>query len=64
MNSQAISKGSILGLAMVSVSSGITQIVRNDLIGGVILLIFGFGFIIWREYLKIKYSKATKRKKK
>lgn len=45
---------------MVCVSAGITQIVRNDtngLISGIVLLIFGFGFIMWREWLKIKYQK-------
>lgn len=61
---QTVSKGSMLGLAMVCVSSGVTQIVRNDLAGGIILLLFGFGFVMWREYLKVKYYKRANRKKK
>lgn len=64
MDVQTVSKGSVLGLAMVCISAGITQIVRNDtngLIGGIILLAAGFGFIMWREYLKIKYYKKKKK---
>ena len=57
--SEVMSKGSILGLAMVCVSSGITEIVRNELVGGIILLVFGYGFIMWREYLKLRYKKRA-----
>jgi hypothetical protein len=62
-NTEIVSKGSLIGLAMVCISAGITQIVNDKLLGGIILLIAGFGFVMWREYLKAKYNKIRETKK-
>lgn len=59
-NVEVMNKGSLIGLAMVTVSSGITQIVIGKLTEGIILLIIGFGFIMWREYLKVKYAQRRR----
>ena len=61
MDVQTLSKSSVLGLAIICISAGVNQIIRPEgLISGIILLIFGFGFIAFRDYLKAKYSKKKR----
>lgn len=65
MVNEVVSKGSLIGLAMVAVSAGINQLVNEKILSGVILVLVGFGFVIWREYLKLKYlQKKTDKKNK
>ena len=60
MDAETLQKGGLIGLAIVTVSTGSNLIVQGNLLGGTILLLVGFSFIFWREWLKVKYAKKRK----
>ncbi len=57
MEINSLQKGGLIGLAIVTVSTGSNLIVQGNVLGGSILLFVGFAFIFWREWLKLKYDK-------
>ena len=57
MNADALQKGGLIGLAIVTVSTGSNLIVAGNFSGGAFLVTMGFAFIFWREWLKVKRLK-------
>jgi len=45
-------KATIMGLAILALSSGINLIIKDNLITGLILVAIGIGLLILREHLK------------
>ena len=59
MDVDSLQRGGLIGLAMVTVSTGSNLIVQGKLAGGALLVIIGFGFIFWREWLKYSKKKSA-----
>ena len=64
MNQEALQKGGLIGLAIVTVSTGSNLIVSGNFSGGAFLVLIGFAFIFWREWLKLKAIKRSTNFKK
>ncbi|GEM_PF-6140340 len=63
MNNEIVQKGSLMSLAMLAVASGISLVTQGNMPGGTLLVVVGFGFVMWREYLKMHYQNMPRKKR-
>ena len=63
MNIEIMQKGSLISLAMLAIGTGISLISQSKILEGVLLVVIGFCFVLWREYLKMHYQNTPRKKK-
>jgi len=48
---KSLTKGGMIGMAMLAVSTGVTLLSDKNAYG-LFLVVIGFGFVAWREWIK------------